>query len=118
MPSKKFSYLAIVDRDKEMNHLYVVGKNSYLSEIFRLLGGKNIITKNKDYLKLSSEFFYHYKNIDLIIDFSLIDHEIKQHQNIPVIRIKNLKITIPDLKISGKMKIIKNKIKKIVNYEK
>ncbi|HCL57347.1 MAG TPA: hypothetical protein DHW82_10125 [Spirochaetia bacterium] len=112
---KPFRYLAVVDRDREWKTVFAAGKSSYLAELLDFLGGTNLLNSERDYIQVSEEIFLLKEKPDIIICFTnRIDNE-TFYKNIPVIYLSNPKLSIPDLKIESKLRLIQKEIRFILN---
>lgn len=113
LPYTKFTYIAIVDRDEDFKRIFAVGQNSYLNELLLFVGGRNLLDSPKDYLPLSEEFFMRDSKPDLIIDFSLQKNLRSHYRNIPIMRVSDPKMTIPDLKFENKILVLKQMLNQL-----
>lgn len=111
-PLRPFGFVALVDRDPELSKAYAAGKKSYLSELLALLGGKNALDSEKDYVPVSEEYLLSLNSEIRIIDFSPEKNLPRRFQNRPYFSIPDLWITLPDLKLKAKLL----HIKKILNF--
>lgn len=114
-----FFYLAVVDRGPDFKQVFAAGKGSYLDELLALTGGNNVIESDRDYIQISDEYLLASKKIDVIIDFSLGNTDVHEFHKIPVIRVSDLKMTVPDLNFYEKKEYFIRLLNKIfVNYKK
>jgi ABC-type hemin transport system substrate-binding protein len=109
-PPVQFHYIAIVDRDTEFRRYFAAGTNSYLSSLLSLLGGKNAVPLEKDYIQLSESFFMRVPEKTLILDFSPRTEIPERYRKMNIISLPDPRMTIPDLRFEEKLRILRKAV--------